>query len=81
MLKKIKTPLALSLTLSKSTSPVNLSFTLLIPTSIIAIRVAHNSTNPVIIVVPILIASLASVLTAIFLVKLKCKRDKIRGGK
>lgn len=49
----------------------------LIPTSIIALRVAHGSSNPVLIVVPILIASLASVIAGILLVKIKCKRKKL----
>lgn len=44
----------------------------LIPTSIIALRVAHGSANPVIIVAPILIASLASVICGVILVKIKC---------
>lgn len=48
----------------------------LIPTSIIAIRAAHNSENPVIVVVPILIASFISVITGIILVKIKCKISK-----
>ncbi len=53
---------------------VNTASIQLIPTSIIAIRVAHNSKNPVAIVVPILIASLVSVISAIILVKLKCRK-------
>lgn len=46
----------------------------LIPTSIIALRVAHNSENPVIIVLPILISSVISVIVGIIMVKIKCKR-------
>ena len=54
---------------------INTASIQLIPTSIIAIRAAHNSENPVIIVIPILIASFISVVTGIILVKLKCKSD------
>lgn len=52
---------------------INTASIQLIPTSIIALRAAHNSENPVVIVVPILIASFVSVATGIILVKLKCK--------
>ena len=55
---------------------VNTASIQLIPTSIIALRVAQGSKNPVIIVVPILIASLISVLTGIILVKMKCRKKK-----
>lgn len=55
---------------------INTASIQLIPTSIIAIRAAHNSKNPVIVVVPILIASFVSVLTGITLVKIKCKREQ-----
>lgn len=51
---------------------INTASIQLIPTSIIAIRAAHNSKNPVIVVIPILLASFISVVTAITLVKLKC---------
>lgn len=47
----------------------------LLPTSIIALRVAHNSENPVIVVVPILISSFVSVLSGIILVKIKCRKE------
>ncbi len=57
---------------------INTTSIQLIPTSIISLRVAHNSKNPVIIVVPILIASFISVLVGILLVKLKC-RNKRKG--
>lgn len=50
---------------------INTASIQLIPTSIIAIRAAHNSENPVIIVVPILIASFISVIIGIILVKIK----------
>lgn len=49
---------------------INTASIQLIPTSIIALRAAHNSSNPVIIVVPILIASFTAVITGIILVKL-----------
>lgn len=52
---------------------INTASIQLIPTSIIAIRAAHNSANPVEVVVPILIASFTAVVTGIILVKLKCK--------
>ena len=55
---------------------INTASIQLIPTSIIAIRASHNSKNPVIVVVPILIASTISVITAIILVKIKCRRSK-----
>ncbi len=48
----------------------------LLPTSIIALRVAHNSENPVIVVVPILISSFISVLVGVLVVKLKCRKEK-----
>jgi spore maturation protein A len=53
---------------------INTASIQLIPTSIIALRVAHGSTNPVIVVVPILIASLVSVLAGVLIVKFKCRR-------
>ena len=51
---------------------INTASIQIIPTSIIALRVAHGSTNPVIVVVPILIASIASVIAGILIVKFKC---------
>ena len=54
---------------------INTASIQLIPTSIIALRASHQSENPVIVVVPILIASFVSVITAIVLVKLKCHFD------
>ena len=59
---------------------INTASIQLIPTSIIALRVAHGSENPVIVVVPILIASIASVITGILLVKLKCKKERRKNG-
>lgn len=53
---------------------VNTASIQLIPTSIIALRVAHNSQNPVIIVLPILISSIISVIAGIIMVKIKCKK-------
>lgn len=53
---------------------VNTASIQLIPTSIIAIRVAHNSNNPVLVVIPILISSFLSVVAGIMFVKLKCKK-------
>lgn len=55
---------------------INTASIQLIPTSIIAVRASYSSQNPVIVVVPILIASLASVVTGIILVKLKCKKNR-----
>ena len=54
---------------------INTASIQLIPTSIIALRVAHGSSNPVIVVVPILVASLASVIAGILLVKFKCRNQ------
>ena len=54
---------------------INTASIQLIPTSIIALRASHQSENPVIVVVPILVASFVSVITAIVLVKLKCHFD------
>lgn len=54
---------------------INTASIQLIPTSIIALRVSHNSKNPVNVVIPILIASLVSVLTGIILVKLKRRKS------
>lgn len=47
----------------------------LLPTSIIALRVAFDSKNPVIIVVPILISSFLSVLVGVMAVKIKCRKE------
>ncbi|MBQ9314710.1 MAG: nucleoside recognition protein [Clostridia bacterium] len=58
---------------------INTASIQLIPTSIIALRAAHHSENPVIVVVPILIASFISLVTGIILVKIKCK--KVQGRK
>lgn len=58
---------------------INTASIQLLPTSIIALRVAHNSENPVIIVLPILISSVFSVIAGIIMVKLKCKKKD--GGK
>lgn len=55
---------------------INTASIQLIPTSIIALRAAHQSKNPVIVVVPILIASFVSVVIAVVLVKLKCKMSR-----
>lgn len=55
---------------------INTASIQLIPTSIIALRAAHNSENPVIVVVPILIASFISVVTGILIVKFKCRNKK-----
>lgn len=59
---------------------INTASIQLIPTSIIALRVAHGSQNPVIVVVPILIASITSVIAGIILVKLKCKKARRNNG-
>ena len=48
----------------------------LIPTTIIALRASYGSENPVIVVVPILIASFISVVVGIVLVKIKCRREQ-----
>ena len=56
---------------------VNTASIQLIPTSIIALRVAHSSENPVNIVLPILISSVLSVIAGIIMVKFKCKK---KGG-
>ncbi len=48
----------------------------LIPTSIITIRAAYHSQNPVIVVLPILIASTISVITGIVLVKWNCRKRR-----
>lgn len=48
----------------------------LLPTSIIALRVAHNSKNPVIVVVPVLISSFISVLLGVLVVKLRCRKER-----
>ena len=53
---------------------INAASIQLIPTSIIALRVAYGSNNPVIIVVPVLVSSIASVLVGILLVKMKCRK-------
>lgn len=53
---------------------INAASIQLIPTSIIALRVAYGSSNPVIIVVPVLVSSIASVLVGILLVKMKCRK-------
>lgn len=54
---------------------INTASIQLIPTSIIALRVAHGSSNPVIVVVPILVASIASIIAGILLVKFKCRKQ------
>lgn len=46
----------------------------LLPTSIIALRVACDSKNPVIVVIPILVSSFISVLVGVVAVKIKCRR-------
>ena len=56
---------------------VNTASIQLIPTSIIALRVAHSSENPVNIVFPILISSVLSIIVGIIMVKFKCKK---KGG-
>lgn len=48
----------------------------IIPTSIIALRATYNSNNPADVVLPIIIASLGSVVAGIILVKLSCRRKK-----
>lgn len=53
---------------------INAASIQLIPTSIIALRVAYGSNNPVIIVVPVLVSSITSVLVGILLVKMKCRK-------
>lgn len=53
---------------------VNTASIQLIPTSIIALKVAHGSMNPVNIVIPTLISSVASVIAGIILVKIECKK-------
>ncbi len=47
-----------------------------IPTSVIALRATYNSNNPADVVIPIIIASLGSVIAGIVLVKLSCRRKK-----
>lgn len=46
----------------------------IIPTSVIALRSTYNSNNPGDIVLPIIIASLGSVIVGVMLVKLSCRR-------
>ena len=48
----------------------------IIPTSVIALRATYQSENPADIVIPIILASLGSVLVGIILVKLSCKMGK-----
>lgn len=48
----------------------------IIPTSVIALRATYNSNNPADVVVPIIIASLGSVVAGIILVKMSCGRKK-----
>lgn len=48
----------------------------LIPTSVIALRATYNSTNPADVVLPIILASLGSVIVGIVLVKISCRRKK-----
>ena len=55
---------------------INTASIQLIPTSIIAIRAAQQSENPVVVVVPILIASFVSVITGIVLVKGKVRNER-----
>jgi len=55
---------------------INTASIQLIPTSIIALRASYQSTNPVIVVIPILIASFLSVMVGVILVKIKCKYKK-----
>ena len=58
---------------------INTASIQLIPTSIIALRAMHNSTNPVSIVIPTLISSVLSVVAGIILVKWQCgKRRKMK---
>lgn len=47
----------------------------LIPTSVIALRTTYGSSNPAIVVLPILVASIVSVIAAISLVKIFCKKE------
>ncbi|MCI8403916.1 MAG: spore maturation protein A [Clostridia bacterium] len=49
----------------------------LIPTTIIALRTAANSSEPFSIILPIWISSLTAVITAVFLAKLSFRRKKI----
>lgn len=48
----------------------------LIPTSVIALRATYDSNNPADVVLPIIIASLGSVIAGIILVKISCRRKK-----
>lgn len=48
----------------------------IIPTSVIALRATYNSANPADIVLPIIIASIGSVIAGVILVKLSCRRKK-----
>jgi len=48
----------------------------LIPTSVIALRASYNSNNPADIVLPVILASLGSVIVGIILVKMSCRRKK-----
>ncbi len=48
----------------------------IIPTSIIAIRATYGSENPADVVVPIIVASLISVVTGITILKVFCRRKK-----
>lgn len=48
----------------------------LIPTSVIALRATYNSNNPADVVLPIILASFASVIIGIVFVKFSCRRKK-----
>ena len=54
---------------------INTASIQIIPTSIIALRATYNSNSPVIVVIPILIASFVSVILGIILVKIKCWKE------
>ena len=56
---------------------INTASLQLIPTTIIALRVASGSENPFSIILPIWIASLTALFSAVFLAKLFLRRDKL----